>query len=246
MDSESIWYNIDCIEGMKEHVQDESMDLAICDPPFKIDFQNMGSQYNRDESNVVEGYQEVVGDYYTFSMDYLTQIYRVLKKNGQAYIFSGWTYLRDVLNAIHDIGFTTINHVIWKYQFGVFTKNKWVSSHYHVLFVVKNPKKFTFNKQIHYAEDVLTQYKREYRRGKKKNKNKLPNALIEMLILTGTNEGEHVIDPFLGNGTTVAMAIKTNRKVIGFEINKNCEEIINQEIEDVLTLMSNLDIVNSI
>lgn len=225
---------MDCIKGMRDHVKDQSIHFAICDPPYKIGFDSVSSQYNRDKNNVIPGYQEVKEDYYIFSKKYLTEIYRILKPTGQAYVFSGWNYLKDVLNALDEIGFITINHLIWKYQFGVYTKIRWVSSHYHCLFVVKNAKKYTFNKQIHYAEDVLLQYKRPYRRGKKKNKTKLPNDLVEMLILNGSNEGELVIDPFLGNGTTAAMALKNNRGIIGFEINKECREIINNEIKIAL------------
>jgi len=223
-----IWYE-DCIQGMKTYIGDESAHFAICDPPFKINFDKVGSQYNRDESNVVDGYVEVTENYYDFSKKYLTEVYRILKKDGQAYVFSGWNYLLDVMLALRDVGFVTINHLIWKFQFGVFTKNRWTSSHYHVLFVVKNEKKFTFNKQIHYPEDVLLQYKRPYRKGVKKNKTKLPNDLVEMLILNGSNEGEVVLDPFLGNGTTAAMALKNERNVIGFEINPECKEIIEEE-----------------
>ena len=60
------------------------------------------------------------------------------------YIFSGWNNLKDILIAIDDVGLTVVNHIIWKYQFGVVTKNKFVISHYHCLFVCKNPKKENF------------------------------------------------------------------------------------------------------
>ena len=60
------------------------------------------------------------------------------------YIFSGWNNLKDILIAIDNVGLTVINHIIWKYQFGVVTKNKFVTSHYHCLYVCKNPKKRKF------------------------------------------------------------------------------------------------------
>ncbi|MCS7180566.1 MAG: site-specific DNA-methyltransferase, partial [bacterium] len=40
----------------------------------------------------------------------------------------------------------------WKYQFGVYTDKKFVTSHYHILFVAKHPKKYKFNKIEHYPE----------------------------------------------------------------------------------------------
>jgi len=70
------------------------------------------------------------------------------------FVFSGWTNLKDILNALDEVGFITINHIIWKYQFGVLTKRKFVTSHYHILFVAKDEEKYKFNKIEHYPEDV--------------------------------------------------------------------------------------------
>ena len=81
------------------------------------------------------------------------------------------------------MGFTTINHIIWKYQFGVVTKKKFVTSHYHCLYVCKNDQKRKFfpfsrykkedktkeGRSLHYKdkEDVWD-IKREYWTGDEK------------------------------------------------------------------------------
>ena len=67
--------------------------------------------------------------------------------------FSGWTNLGDILSAVKKSGLVVVNHVIWKYQFGVFTERKFVTSHYHVLFLAKT-KNYYFNKIMHYPLDV--------------------------------------------------------------------------------------------
>ncbi|MFN0036388.1 MAG: DNA-methyltransferase, partial [Saprospiraceae bacterium] len=122
-------FNEDCIAGMARHLPDASIDLVITDPPFGIDFQAKRGNYNRKGSRVLEGYNEVKGnDYLQFTRDWLAEVKRVLKPDGSIYIFSGWNYLKDLLTAIDEQELTLINHLVWKYQFGLVTKRKYVTS----------------------------------------------------------------------------------------------------------------------
>ncbi|MDF1538696.1 MAG: DNA methyltransferase [Candidatus Thorarchaeota archaeon] len=167
LDSEiDVVYYRDCIGGMKE-LPDESVDTIIADPPFGLDFSGKESLYNRDPFLVVEGYQEV-SEYDKFTLEWVSQLSRIMKTESTAYIFSGWTNLESVLMAIRLSGLTVKNHLIWKYQFGVFTKKKFVTSHYHIVMVVKNEEDYFFNKVDHYPLDVF-EYPRKYRPGRKKN-----------------------------------------------------------------------------
>ncbi len=151
-----------------------SVDLIVTDPPFAIDFRAQRLNYNRKGSNVIEGYREIPEEEYgEFTRTWMAEASRVLAPAGSMYVFSGWNRIRDILEGIDSSGLTTINHLIWKYQFGVFTKKKYVTSHYHVLFVAKDPKRYTFNKIDHYPEDVWT-INREYWKGRKKTPTKLP------------------------------------------------------------------------
>ena len=137
-------YNKNCLEGMKL-IDKNKIDLIITDPPFAINFKAKKANYNRKDSNVIEGYNEILPEnYYQFSYDWISEANRILKESGSMYIFSGWNNLKDILIAIDNVGLTVINHIIWKYQFGVVTKNKFVTSHYHCLYVCKNPKKRKF------------------------------------------------------------------------------------------------------
>ena len=118
-----------------------SVDLIVTDPPFAIDFKAQRLNYNRTGSNVIEGYREIPAEEYgEFTRAWINEAARVLSPEGSMYIFSGWNRLRDILEGIDAAGLTTMNHLIWKYQFGVYTKNKYVTSHYHILYVVKNKK----------------------------------------------------------------------------------------------------------
>ncbi len=224
-------YYRDCVDGMSK-IPDGSVDLVVADPPFGIQFDGKSSVYNRDETLVVEDYQEIHGSYEGFTRQWMEEVSRLIKQDGSAYIFSGWTNLEDVLRAARETGLHTLNHIVWHYNFGVFTKRRFVTSHYHILLLVKNPDNYFFNKIEHYPKDVWL-VNRQYRVGEAKNGTKLPTDLVARCIDYSTKPGDLVLDPFMGNGTT-AVASKANyRHFIGFEVNKKLKEIIDSELEKI-------------
>jgi site-specific DNA-methyltransferase (adenine-specific) len=199
-------------------IPDGVIDLIVTDPPFAIDFKARRENYNRTGFHVMEGYREIPeAQYQKFTHRWMAEAARVLAPEGSMYVFSGWNRLKDILEGLDAAGFTTINHLIWKYQFGVFTKKKYVTSHYHILFVVKNPASYTFNKIDHYPEDVWV-INREYWKGKKKTPTKLPPEIIKKILMYSSNPGDLVFDPFLGSGTVVVGAKTEGRHFLGFEI----------------------------
>ncbi len=228
-------YNSDCILGMIE-LQPKIIDLIITDPPFAINFKASKANYNRIASRVIKGYNEIKPeDYYDFTYSWMSEAYRILKDSGSMYVFSGWNNLKDILMALDDVGFVTINHIIWKYQFGVVTKKKFVTSHYHCLYVCKNPKKRKFypfsrfkktsktkeGRSLHYKdkEDVWN-IKREYWTGDEKTPTKLPAELIEKIIKYSSKKSDIILDPFLGSGQVAFISKSMGRKFLGYEIVK--------------------------
>ena len=226
-------YNQDCISGMRDHVEDGSVDLIFTDPPYGIDGDKLDAHYHRDESNVVPGYIEVpLETYDQFSKDWISECARCLRPGGSIYIVSGYTNLHHVLNALHATDLQEVNHIIAKYSFGVSTKKKWVSSHYHVLFWQKPNKgkqTRTFNTNVYYTDqkdsyhDRLTvqDMPRAHNPGETKNKNQLNEDFIEKFILYSSNRDEVVMDPFCGGFTTPRTALRYGRNFVGFEMNKN-------------------------
>ncbi len=222
-----------CIKLMSE-MPNECVDLVITDPPFAIDFKATRHNYNRTGNRVLQGYNEIeANDYLTFTLEWLSAATRVLKDSGSMYIFSGWNCLKDLLIAIDQCDLTTVNHLIWKYQFGVVTKRKYVTSHYHCLFLCKNDRKRKFypyrrfdkaaktesGGSAHYKdkEDVW-EIKREYWQGAVKTPTKLPAELIEKILDYSSQKGDVVLDPFLGSGQVAVVSKMKKRHYIGFEI----------------------------
>lgn len=226
-------YLMDCREGMRQ-MPLGSVDLIVTDPPFAIDFRAKRANYNRTQERVLEGYNEIPAEeYYDFTLSWMAEAYRVLKDSGSMYVFSGWNNLRDVLNALAKVGFITVNHIIWKYQFGVWTKRRFVTAHYHCLYVCKDDRLRRFYPDARFSSDARSpdggsaRYRdmedvwtipREYWNGDMKTPTKLPAALVQKILQYSSLEGDLVLDPFLGSGQVAVVAQHMNRRYVGFEI----------------------------
>jgi site-specific DNA-methyltransferase (adenine-specific) len=230
----NIIFNEDCILGMAKHLPDNSVDVVITDPPFGIEFQAKRGNYNRKGERVLEGYNEVQGEnYLEFTMAWLSEVKRVLKPGGSLYVFSGWNYLKDLLIAFDELDLTLINHLIWKYQFGLVTTRKYVSSHYHILFACQDDKQRKFHPYARFEKDEKTEeggsahYKdkedvwvipREYWNGDIKTPTKLPAEIIRKILAYSSQPGDLVLDPFLGSGQVAVVSQMEGRRYVGFEI----------------------------
>lgn len=240
-------YRMDCIEGMKL-MSPNSVDLVITDPPFAIDFKAKRSNYNRTGERVLEGYNEISKEsYYEFTLAWMKQAYQVLKETGSMYVFSGWNNLKDILVALDEIGFITINHLIWKYQFGVATRRKFVSSHYHCLYVCKNDSLRCFYAEARFPQNATApeggslRYRdmedvwiipREYWNGDVKTPTKLPAEIINKILAYSSQEGDLVMDPFLGSGQVAVVSKMHKRHFIGFEIVEDYFRFIERRLSE--------------
>lgn len=229
-------------------LEDNSISLFICDPPFGIKESSFTGAKNKDSGlNVIPGYIEAPNDisYYDFCIPWLTEIYRAMEPSGTAYIILGWSYqLGHVMVAAEHIGFHLLNHIIWHYDTHVIpTKYKFSSSHYHILRLGKSKNGQTFKNQ---HPDDMNIWDSKLPKGRNgsidtydkmdvwnipkvattgiRNMNLLPDALIDKIILYSSHKGDTVVDLFSGNFTTCRSAIKWDLNFKGCELNKNAVE----------------------
>jgi len=142
-----------------------------------------------------------------------------------------------------ELGLFMRNWIIWHYTFGQQTKNKFARSHTHIFYFVNDKKKFTFNdaavrvpsaRQLVYEDkranpagkmpdDVWNEFSRvcgTFKERKGWHPCQMPEKLLARIILAVTNEGDWVLDPFSGSGTTAAAACKLGRRYTGIEISQ--------------------------
>jgi site-specific DNA-methyltransferase (adenine-specific) len=239
------FWNEDATKMAKQRIQDESVDLVFTDPPFAI--ADPKQVYNRDESLVVGGYIEVPkADYPRFTKRWVAEVERVLRPGGALMVVSGYTHLDTIMETLRASSLYEVNHIIWKYNFGVYTTRKFVSSHYHLLYWARPPDKLrTFNRFSRFTqndrdskgstlyrdmEDVWV-INREYKPGEIKNKNVLPEQLVLKVLQYCSSPGDLVCDLFLGSFAIARIAKGMWRSCIGFELNKAIFDIGEKDVE---------------
>ncbi|MDP0483483.1 DNA methyltransferase [Bacillus sp. FSL W8-1202] len=233
-------YNGDCIELFKQ-VPNESVDTIFADPPFNLD-----KEYDEGvtDKNSFSGYL----DWY---YKWIEECIRVLKPGGSLFIYNipKWnTYLSEFLNGRMNFR----NWITVDMKFGLPIQGRLYPANYSLLYYVKGDKPKTFNVQRiplqtcpHCGREIKDYggYKNKMnpkgvtlsdvwsdiypvRHNSSKNRkfNELSIKLLDRIISLSTNEGDVVLDPFGGSGTTFAVSELLGRKWIGFELG-NCEII---------------------
>lgn len=226
----------DCIDVMKT-LPSKSIDLIFADPPF-----NIGIKYDVHNDNMP--YEE----YYNWSKKWIKETHRLLKDNGTIYIAIGDEFAAEINIILKRTGFYFRNWIIWYYTFGQNQRKKFNRSHTHILYFTKGKKQFTFNDleiRVPSARQLIYKDKRANPSGKipddvwqfsrvcgtfkeriGKHPCQMPESLLERIIYVSSNEGDIILDPFGGTGTTSAVAKKLKRKFLTMEISEEYYNII--------------------
>jgi site-specific DNA-methyltransferase (adenine-specific) len=222
-------YQMDCIEGMRL-LPDDSVDLVIADPPYGIDFHS--NYRKKSELKSVKGIYNDSADNTEFLSKVISEINRILKPNSHVYWFTRWDriYLQQPLLERY---FKVKNALVWM-------KNNWsmgdltgayAGQYEIILFAQKGRRKLNEVDGKSRHTDIL-QFDRVCP-NKLRHSHEKPEDLIEFLIRKSSNEGEIVLDPFCGSGTTAVCAQKLNRNFITFELEPEYVKIANQRLENV-------------
>jgi site-specific DNA-methyltransferase (adenine-specific) len=206
-------------------IKSNSVDLIVADPPY-----NLGKDYGNNHD--VQGFDE----YLSFSRNWLRQSHRILRPSGTLYVFMGFrfiSYLYDILDRELQMFFNS--WIVWHYTQGM-GKTKGFSPRHDDILMFTKSKEFKFNldsvrvPQKYYRGrnnmrganpgDVWEFSHVHYCNGNRQNHpTQKPEGLIERMILASSDEGDLVVDPFSGSGTTLRACQQVNRRAIGIEIN---------------------------
>ena len=202
-------FNDDCLNCLKL-IESNSVDLVLTDPPYgtKTNFRKDGYMIG-ERSNVLP----LV----------IPEIHRVLKDDGAFYCFTSFSKMSEWLLRFEQY-FKLHNIIIWDKErhSGCYSSNAWQYTWEGIFFGTKNSRKVR-----KYMPDVI----RSKSKGKRIAMQK-PVDILEQMILASTDEGMTILDPFMGSGSTVIASIRTGRKYIGIEINKDLFDISKQRIID--------------
>ena len=231
-------YNMDCLEGMK-YIKNESINCIITSPPYNL---------KGDFHTFVNGKRVTYGDYKGFKDNlpedvyqnhqttFLNECYRILKNDG----FMFYNHKNRIING------SIISPLDWiqKTKFNIYQivvlnlkstanvdKRRFFPVH-ELLFILNKNNKTKLN-NVECLTDVWEM---------KKVPRKITGhpatfhvMLPERCIKSATKEGDIVLDPYMGVGTTAIACINNNRNYIGFEISTTYCDIANRRIQDVVS-----------
>jgi DNA modification methylase len=231
----------DCIEVLGE-INEPFADLIFADPPFNIGYKY--DKYNDKQNREI---------YIAWSKDWMVTCRKVLKPHGSFYIAIGDDYAANIKVIADEIGLVMRNWVIWHYTFGQQTKDKFAKSHTHIFYFVNDKNNFTFNdfavrvpsdRQLLYndkranpagkmPDDVWNTFSRVCGTFKERtgwHPCQMPENLLKRIIAVSSNQGDCVLDPFSGSGTTAAAAYQLSRHYVGIEISEQYVENTNKRL----------------
>jgi len=232
----------------------ESVDLVFADPPYNLQLQ--GDLY-RPNLSLVDGVSEewdkfdTFTEYDRFTRAWLSECRRVLKPNGTLWVIGSYHNIYRVGKILQDLNFWILNDVVWVKSNPMpnFRGVRYTNAHETLLWAQKeNGSKYTFN--YHAMKDlneglqmrsdwhipICTGAERIKEDGKKAHPTQKPEALLYRIILSSSNHGDIVLDPFFGTGTTGAVARKLHRHFIGIEVEPKYIRVAKKRVNGILQL----------
>ncbi|APX05913.1 DNA methylase N-4 [Vibrio parahaemolyticus] len=211
----------DAVEWLST-LADASVDLVITDPPYESleKHRKIGTTTRLKVSKASSNQWFQIFPNERFE-SLLQEVYRVLKKNSHFYLFCDQETMFVIKPIAEKVGFKFWKPIVWdKVTIGMGYHYR--ARHEYILFFEKGKRKLNDLG----VPDIL-QSKRVYR-GYPTEK---PVDLLEVLISQSSTEGELVMDPFFGSGSTLVAAKKLNRNYIGCDISDAAHEHFQGRVE---------------
>lgn len=211
--------NKDCIEYLKT-IPDNYVDLVVIDPPYNVSL-------NKNIKLKTGVIKKNFGDWDKgFNpKEVLDNIKRVLKPNGHIYVFCATKQIPQyMLEFLRYWDFK--NLLVWHKRNSMprIHKNNYVFSNEYILYAIneKNKIKLNYKKHSEMMNTIITTTLQGRERlknsdGKTLHPTQKPLSVIKHFIEVSSNEGDVVLDCFMGTGTTAVACKELNRNFIGCE-----------------------------
>lgn len=246
-------YNDDCLKIL-EDIPENTFDMIFADPPYMLSNGGITCQngkvvsVNKGKWDESQGFEKD----FEFHKKWLSACKRVLKKNGTLWVSGTYHNIYSCGFAMQLLGYHILNDISW------FKPNaspnmccRYFTASHETLIWARRDKntKHTFNYELmkngDFSSDFIkkpnTQMRSVWAIGTPKKSEKTfgkhptqkPLDLLERIILASTNEGDLVLDPFMGSATTGVAALKHNRKFVGIEKEKEFVELAEKRLSAV-------------
>jgi modification methylase len=226
----------DCVAALNR-LPEKSVDVVFADPPYNLQLE--GELLRPDQSRVdaVDDHWDQFDSfaaYDAFTRAWLLAVRRVLKPNGTIWVIGSYHNIFRVGSIMQDLGFWFLNDIVWRKTNPMpnFRGRRFQNAHETMIWASRDreAKGYTFNYESMKAANDDVQMRSDWlfpictgaERLKDDNGDKLhptqkPEALLARVILSSTEPGAVVLDPFFGSGTTGAVAKRLGRHFVGVE-----------------------------
>ena len=226
------------------------IDLSFLDPPF-----NQDKAYNAWDDNMPPE------KYWEWMRDICAKVYALTSDGGAIYFMQREKNTEFVLQCLRDTGWTFQNLIIWKKKTSAVPGVKRFGKHYQVIaFATKGKTPRVFHR-LRIDPPLPADYKHARENGmfvtdvwddireltsgyfagdealrdadgNRLHKQQTPIQLLLRIILSSTNSGDIVLDPFAGSGTTLVVAEQLGRKSIGIELDSQNVVLIQDRLAE--------------
>ena len=254
-DERGVWLyqgnSLEVLDALAAKYPDGLFDMIFADPPYFLSNGGITCHAGRmvkvdkgdwDKSRGPELNHE-------FNTEWLRRCQRVLKPNGTIWVTGTSHVIFSVGFAMQQLGFKILNDITWEKP----NPPPNLSCRYFthatetVLWAAKSEKsKHCFNyplmRQIAGGKQMKSVWRiaapRTAEKGFGKHPTQKPVALVERCLLASTKEGDLILDPFLGGGTTAVAALERHRACVGIEFDENNLKIAVKRVQNAAHLFT--------
>jgi modification methylase len=213
-----------------------SIDCVFADPPYNL---QLRGELRRPDDSLVDGVDEDwdrfadFAEYDAFTRAWLTECRRLLRKDGTLWVIGAYHNIFRIGSILQDLGFWILNDVIWRKSNPMpnFRGRRFTNAHETLIWAGRGrDSRYHFNYQAMKALNDDLQMRSDWtlplctgperlrnQHGLKLHPTQKPESLLHRVLLASTSPGDVVLDPFLGAGTTAAVAKRLHRRWIGIE-----------------------------
>ncbi|MDY6845710.1 MAG: site-specific DNA-methyltransferase [Chloroflexota bacterium] len=244
----------DCRQVLQT-LPEDSVDLIFADPPYNLQLEGELWRPNQTLVDAVDDdwdQFDSFAQYDQFTREWLTACRRVLKPTGTLWVIGSYHNIYRVGKILQDLGFWFLNDVVWikANPMPNFGGVRFTNAHETLLWMQKKKgAKYTFNyhamkglnddlqmRSDWYMPTCTGKERLKDSEGEKAHPTQKPEALMYRIIMSSSNPGDVILDPFFGTGTTGAVAQKLHRHFIGVEIDKKYAELAMKRVNQAVQL----------
>ena len=234
-------------------IPDASVDLVFADPPYNLQLEGELRRPDHSRVNGVEDDWDKFENFWSydgFTRSWLTQARRVLKPSGSLWVIGSYHNIFRIGTALQDLGFWILNDIVWRKTNPMpnFRGRRFTNAHETLIWAApaQEAKRYTFNYDALKTSNDDLQMRSDWliplctgaerlknADGAKAHPTQKPEALLHRVLVATSKPGDVVLDPFLGTGTTGAVAKRLGRHFIGIERDSDYAALARKRIAGV-------------